>query len=64
MKFALLGALLITFPAVCAFIYGLISGHIWISIAAFVSLGLNTLPFLVAGFFLSKRHGGGDDLAH
>ena len=64
MKFALLGALLITCPALAALIYGLVSGHPLIAAAAGVSLGLNTLPFLVAGYFLQKRQGGGDDLAH
>jgi hypothetical protein len=66
MKYAMLGALLITFPALCALIYGLVSGQPWIAMAAGVSFGINILPFMVAGYFLGKRRGGsgGPDIAH
>lgn len=67
MKFAMLAALLITFPAICALVYGAIWGPRWIAYAALVSFALNSLPFLVAGWFLSKRGGGdghGPDIAH
>lgn len=63
MKFALLAALVITLPAVCALVYGMIWGPQFLIYAALVSFGLNTLPFLVAGWFL-RKHKGGADLGH
>jgi hypothetical protein len=62
MKFALIGALLITLPALAALIYGLISGNILITLAALASLGINTLPFLAAGLLMRKQ--GGPDIGH
>lgn len=64
MKFALAAALLITLPAVVAIVaMGLFSDARIIALAAIASVALNSLPFLVAGFFLRK---GGDasDLSH
>ena len=67
MKFALIAALLITFPALIALIYSLITRNFALAAAACVSLGLNTLPFLAAGFFMRARgdkDGHGPDIAH
>jgi hypothetical protein len=60
MKFALVGAVMITLPAIAALIYSLISGMHWLTYAALASFGLNTLPFLAAGFFMRKQHGNAD----
>src|SRR4051812_18883976 len=49
MKFAMVGAVLITLPAIAALIYGLISGNHLLLWAALASFSLNTLPFIVAG---------------
>jgi hypothetical protein len=62
MKFALIGALLITLPAMAALIYSLIFGPIWLTFAALFSLGLNSLPFLAAGLLMRKQ--GGPDIGH
>lgn len=62
MKFALIGALLITLPALAALIYSLIFGPIWLTFAALFSLGLNSLPFLAAGLLMRKQ--GGPDIGH
>lgn len=62
MKYALMGALLITLPAVIAFIYALISGNHLLMYAALASLSLNTLPFIAAGLLMRKS--GGADLGH
>jgi hypothetical protein len=63
MKFAMVGAFLITLPAIAALIYSLISGNHWLAFAALASFGLNTLPFLAAGFFM-RRAKDGPDLGH
>lgn len=62
MKFALVAAVLITLPAIIALIYGLAAGNRFLVFAALASMGLNTLPFLAAGFFMRKS--GGADLEH
>lgn len=62
MKYALMGALLITLPAVIAFIYALVSGNHLLMYAALASLSLNTLPFIAAGLLMRKS--GGADLGH
>jgi hypothetical protein len=65
MKFALMGALLITLPAVAALIYSLIWGPVWLTYAALFSFGLNTLPFIAAGLLMPKaKDGHGPDLGH
>jgi hypothetical protein len=64
MKFALMGAFLITLPAIAALVYGLISGNHLLLWAALASFSLNTLPFLVAGFLMRRAGGGGADLGH
>ena len=62
MKFAMMGALLITLPAVIALIYSVIVGNHLLMYAALASFGLNSLPFVVAGFLLGKSKGA--DLGH
>jgi hypothetical protein len=63
MKFALIGAVLITLPAIAGLLYGIVAGNIYLVYAAIASLALNSLPFIAAGL-LMKRQGGGDDLGH
>ena len=63
MKFALIGAALITLPAIVALVYSLIIGNHFLTYAALFSLGLNTLPFLAAGL-LMRGNKGGADLGH
>jgi hypothetical protein len=57
MKFALIGALLITLPAMAALIYSLVVGNHVLTYAALFSLLLNSLPFLAAGLLMPKQHG-------
>ncbi len=65
MKFALIGAFLITLPAVAALIYALIWGPHWLVYAALFSIGLNTLPFVAAGLLMGRGSDGhGPDLGH
>ena len=64
MKFALIGAVLITLPAIAALIYGLIAGNQWLVYAAFFSTTLNMLPFIAAGLMMRRSGGGGADLGH
>lgn len=63
MRIMMIAAFLITFPAVAALVYALMNGNTYLLIAAAASLALNSLPFLVAGFFM-HRQGGGADLEH
>ncbi len=63
MKFALIGAVLITLPAIAGLVYGVIAGNQYLVFAALASFLLNSLPFLAAGL-LMRRTGGGDDLGH
>jgi hypothetical protein len=63
MKFALIGAVLITLPAIAGLLYGIVAGNQYLVYAAIASLGLNSLPFIAAGV-LMKRQGGSDDLGH
>jgi hypothetical protein len=62
MKYAMMGALLITLPAVIALIYSIVVGNHLLMYAAMASMGLNTLPFVVAGFLMRKSDGA--DLGH
>lgn len=64
MKFALIGALLITLPALAGLIYAVIVGNEMLMFAALASLGLNSLPFLAAGVLMRRTGGGGGDLGH
>lgn len=63
MKFAMIGAALITLPAIVALVYALIAGNHVLAYAALFSLSLNTLPFLAAGL-LMRGNKGGPDLEH
>jgi hypothetical protein len=60
MKFALIGAVLITLPAIAGLVYGLMYGNQFLMYAALMSLGLNVLPFLAAGFMM--RNASSDDM--
>ncbi|HYR11306.1 MAG TPA: hypothetical protein VEQ60_26225 [Longimicrobium sp.] len=64
MKFALIGAVLITLPAIAGLIYSIIAGNELLMYAAIGSLALNSLPFIAAGFLMRRTGGGGDDLGH
>lgn len=64
MKFALIGAVLITLPAIAGLLYGLVTGNQYLMYAALASLGLNSLPFIVAGLLMKRSGGGGGDLGH
>ena len=64
MKFAMIGALLITLPALAGLIYSLVAGNRVLMYAALASLTLNSLPFIAAGLLMRRTGGGGDDLGH
>ena len=64
MKFAMIGAVLITLPAIAGFIYGAIFGPRVLMYAALASLTLNSLPFLAAGIMMRRTGSGGGDLGH
>jgi hypothetical protein len=64
MKFAMIGAVLITLPAIAGLIYSLIAGNQYLMYAAIASLALNSLPFIAAGLLMKRSGGGGDDLGH
>ena len=63
MKYALMGALLITLPAVIAVIYAIGAGNEKLMYAALASFGLNLIPFVAAGLLMGKQKGG-PDLGH
>lgn len=62
MKFALMAAVMITLPAIAGLVYGLLHGNRYLVYAALVSLGLNVLPFVVAGWMM--RNASGEDMGH
>jgi hypothetical protein len=64
MKFAMIGAVLITLPAIAGLIYSVIAGNQYLMYAALASLGLNSLPFIAAALLMRRTGGGGDDLGH
>jgi hypothetical protein len=64
MKFALIGAFLITLPAIAGLVYAIIAGNDVLMYAALASLTLNSLPFLAAGLLMRRTGGGGGDLGH
>lgn len=64
MKFALIGAVLITLPAIAGLLYGIVSGNKYLIYAAIASLGLNSLPFIAAGLLMRRSGGEGGDLGH
>lgn len=61
MKFAMIAAVLMTLPAIAALIAGIMWGNQYLVYAAFFSIALNSLPFLVAGVMMK---GGDSDLGH
>jgi hypothetical protein len=63
MKFALIGAVLITLPAIAGLFAGIFLSNKYLVYAALASLALNSLPFIVAGYFM-RRSGSGGDLGH
>lgn len=64
MKFALIGAVLITLPAIAGLIYSIVAGNQYLMYAAIASLALNSLPFIAAGLLMNRSGGGSDDLGH
>ena len=64
MKFALIGAFLITLPAIAGLVYAVIVDNETLMYAALASLALNSLPFLAAGLLMRRTGGGGGDLGH
>ncbi len=64
MKFALIGAVLITLPAIAGLIYAVIADNRVLMYAALASLTLNSLPFIAAGLLMRRTGGGGGDLGH
>lgn len=64
MKFALIGAFLITLPAIAGLVYAIIADNDVLMYAALASLMLNSLPFLAAGLLMRRTGGGGGDLGH
>ena len=63
MKYAMMGALLITLPALIALVYSVFAKNHLLMYAAMASAGLNFLPFLAAGLLMRKQKGG-PDLEH
>jgi hypothetical protein len=62
MRLFLMGAVLITLPAIVAAVYAAMTGRTLILIAACVVLGMNSLPFITAAFLLRKSKD--TDLGH
>ncbi|HEX8431308.1 MAG TPA: hypothetical protein VF625_08475 [Longimicrobium sp.] len=61
MKIALIGAVLITLPALAAFFYAIFTGNHWLTVAAAISLCYNVIPFVLLGV-MSRKAKVGDDL--
>lgn len=62
MRLFLIGALLITFPAIVAAIYAAVTGRTMMLLASLLVLGMNSLPFLAAALLLRKSND--SDLSH
>ena len=62
MKFAMIGAVLITLPALVALVYGIVVQNWVLVFAALASVSLNTLPFIAAGFFMRRTNS--EDMGH
>jgi len=60
MRLFLIGAVLITLPAIVAAFYALFTGHYLMLAAAGVVLAMNSLPFVVAAFMLRKQQDSAD----
>jgi hypothetical protein len=63
MKIFMIGAVLITLPAIIVVVYALLTGKPMMLAAALVSLFLNTLPF-VGAMFLLRGDKDTTDLGH
>lgn len=63
MRLFLIGALLITFPAIVAAVYAAVTGRTMMLLAALLVLGMNSLPFLAAALLLRKNKDA-SDLGH
>jgi hypothetical protein len=63
MRLFLIGAVLITFPAIVAAVYALVTGRPLMLAAAVVVLAMNSLPFVAAAFLLRKNKDA-SDLGH
>lgn len=63
MRLFLIGALLITLPAIIAAGYALFTGRTLMLLASLAVLGMNSLPFLAAAFLLRKNKDA-SDLGH
>ncbi|HYW05329.1 MAG TPA: hypothetical protein VE913_00155 [Longimicrobium sp.] len=61
MKIALIGAVLITLPALAAFFYAVWTRNGWLTVAAALSLSYNVIPFVLLGI-MSRKAKVGDDL--
>ncbi|HZG42919.1 MAG TPA: hypothetical protein VEY93_08165 [Longimicrobium sp.] len=62
MKFAMIAAVLMTLPAIAALVAGVMWGNQYLVYAAFFSIALNSLPFLVAGLMMKGKDT--SDLGH
>ncbi len=62
MRLFLIGALLITFPAIVAAVYAAVTGRTMMLLASLLVLGMNSLPFLAAALLLRKSKDA--DLSH
>jgi hypothetical protein len=64
MRLMLIAGFLITLPAIVVIVTMLVGGNMLAVFPAAASLGVNSLPFLVAGWFIRKQQqkGGGDTL--
>ncbi len=63
MRLFLIGAVLITLPAIAAAFYAAFTGRYLMLAAAGVVLVMNTLPFVAAAFLL-RKHKDSADLGH
>ncbi len=63
MRLFLIGAVLITFPAIVAAVYAAATGRTVILLIALAVLGMNSLPFIAAAFLL-RRNKDASDLGH
>lgn len=63
MRLFLIGALLITFPAVIAAIYAAVTGRTVMLMVSVLVVAMNSLPFLAAAFLL-RSDKDASDLGH
>ena len=62
MRLFLIGAVLITFPAIVAAVYAAVTGRTMMLLASLLVLAMNSLPFLAAALLLRKSND--SDLSH